>query len=232
VWQVALAYATTLILFVLANKSTTAANAIFLQSAAPLYLAVLGPIVLKEHVRRDEWWVMAVIAIGLVVCFRAEAAAVETAPDPVHGNLLAIASGIFYAIMVLGLRWMGRHGTGGSGLAAVALGNLLAFVVALPLALPVAAVTAQDVAVVGYLGVFQIGVSYLLVTVALRVVPALEASLLLLVEPVLNPVWAWMAHGETPGSGALVGGLIILLGTSILAIRGARRSLAPAQTPN
>lgn len=222
---VALAYAATLILFVLANKATTAASAIFLQSAAPLYLAILGPLVLKEYVRRDEWWLMGLIAVGLVICFRAESSAVHTAPDPVRGNILAIASGVCYALMVLGLRWLGRH-EGNHGLAAVAMGNILACLIALPLALPVASVSPADALVVGYLGAFQIALAYVLVTAALKFVPALEASLLLLVEPVLNPLWAWLAHGESPGFGALVGGLVILTGTAILAVNGARRAAA------
>jgi drug/metabolite transporter (DMT)-like permease len=219
---VAVAYAATLILFVLANKATTAASAIFLQAGAPLYLAILSPLLLGEHVRRDEWWIMGLIAVGLVICFRAESTAVATAPDPLLGNLLAIASGICFAFMVLGLRWLGRH-EGDHGVAAVAMGNVLACFVALPMALPVPHVSVQDAAVVGYLGVFQIALAYFLVTAALKVVPALEASLLLLLEPVLNPVWAWLVHGEQPGHAALLGGVIILTGTVVLAVRGARR---------
>ena len=224
---VAIAYAATLILFVLANKATTAASAIYLQSAAPLYLAVLSPLLLREHVRRDEWWLMGLIAVGVVICFRAESMVVATAPDPVRGDLLAIASGVCYAFMVLGLRWLGRH-EGDRGVAAVAMGNLLACLVALPMALPVEHVAVQDAAVVGYLGAFQIALAYFLVTAALKVVPALEASLLLLVEPVLNPVWAWLVHGEQPGRAVLLGGLIILAGTVTLAVRGARRVPVPS----
>ncbi len=225
---VAIAYAATLVLFVLANKATTSANAIFLQSAAPLYLAIASPFVLGERVRRDEWWVMGLIALGLVICFRAESTVGATAPDPVRGNILGVASGVCYAAMVLGLRWLGRH-EGERGLAAVALGNILACVAALPLALPVAHATATDLVVVGYLGVFQIGLAYVLVAGAMRIVPALEASLLLLVEPVLNPVWAWLAHGEQPGRAALLGGLIILGCTVVLAVRGARRGALAAE---
>lgn len=225
-WSVGAAYAFTLISFVLANKLTSSANAIFLQSAAPLYLAILGPLLLGERTRRDELWVMAAIGLGLVICFRSEGAVVPTAPDPGRGNLIAILSGIFYAIMVLGLRWIGTH-EGDKGIAAVALGNLLAFVIALPMALPVASYTIRDVAIVAYLGVVQIGLAYVLVSSALRVVPALEAALLLLVEPVLNPVWSWWVHGENPGAGSLVGGVIILASTIVLAIRGTREQAPP-----
>lgn len=225
---VAVAYATTLVFFVLANKATTSANAIFLQSAAPLYLAIASPFVLGERVRRDEWWVMGLIALGLVICFRAEAAVAVTAPDPVRGNIFGVVSGFGYAAMMLGLRWLGRH-EGDRGLAAVALGNIIACVVTLPMALPVTHATVTDLAVLGYLGVFQIGLAYVLVAGAMRIVPALEASLLLLLEPVLNPVWAWLAHGEAPGRAALLGGLLILGCTTVLAVRGARRSARAAE---
>jgi drug/metabolite transporter (DMT)-like permease len=230
-WLVAVAYAGTLVFFVLANKLTTSANAIFLQSAAPLYLAILSPLVLRESVRRDEWWLMGAIAVGLFVCFRADSVAVATAPDPVRGNVLAVGSGVCYALMVLGLRWISTHETD-RGLAAVTIGNLLACLTVLPMALPVAQVGARDVLVILYLGVFQIGLAYVLVSRALRIVPALEASLLLLVEPVLNPVWAWLVHGERPGLAALGGGLIILAATLVLALRGARAvASGPASEP-
>ncbi len=220
-WTVASAYAGTLILFVLANKLTSSANAIFLQSAAPLYLAILGPWLLHEKTRRDELWLMGAIGLGLIICFQSEGTLAATAPNPGRGNLLAVLSGIFYAFMVIGLRWIGTH-EGEKGIAAVALGNVLGFLIALPMAWPVASWTARDIAVLIYLGVFQIGLAYVFVSYALRYVPALEASLILLVEPVLNPVWAWMVHDEKPGSTSLLGGAIILVSTIVLAVRGAR----------
>lgn len=222
-WLVAISYAFTLVLFVLANKLTTSANTIFLQSAAPLYLAVLGPLLLRERVRRDEWWLMVVIGVGLVICFRGESAVAATAPDPVRGNVLALFSGVTFAFMMLGLRWISRR-EGDKGIAAVTIGNLLACLTALPMALPVAAVSTADLVILLYLGVFQIGVAYVLVTRGLQYVPVLEASLLLLVEPVLNPVWSWLVHGEQPGPGVLAGGLLILAAAAVLAIRGARSS--------
>lgn len=220
-WAVASAYAVTLISFVLANKLTSSANAIFLQSAAPLYLAILGPLLLHEKTRRDELWLMGAIGLGLIICFQSEGTVAATAPNPGRGNLLAVLSGVFYAFMVIGLRWIGTH-EGEKGIAAVALGNVLAGLIALPMALPVLTWTGRDVTVLLYLGVFQIGAAYYFVSYALRYVPALEASLLLLVEPVLNPVWAWLVHGEEPGSASLLGGVIILASTIVLAVRGAR----------
>ena len=101
-------------------------------------------------------------------------------------------------------------------MAAVVSGNLTAFLVALPMALPLGPHSAGRLGGGDrYLGVFQIAVAYVLVTSALRHIPALEASLILLIEPVLNPVWAWLFQGERPGPWALVGGAIILGATTL-----------------
>ena len=213
---VGFAYATCLTLFVLANRLTSAANTIFLQSTAPLYFLVLGPWLLKEPIRRQDLGFMAAVGLGLALFFVSTEAPMATAPDPVTGNLLALTSGFFWALTVCGLRWMGAAGgEHGSPVAAVVSGNLTAFLVSLPMALPVGQHAPADWAVIGYLGVFQIALAYVLVTSALRHIPALEASLILLIEPVLNPVWAWIFQGERPGAWALLGGGIILGATTL-----------------
>lgn len=223
---VGVAYASTLVLFVVANKLTTSANTIFLQSTAPLYLLVLSPFLLGEPVERRDIGFMLAVGAGLVFFFVGVEPPVRTAPDPARGNLLAALSGVTWALTVCGLRWMASKGeAGGSPVAAVVSGNLTAFFAALPMALPLDGMSVQPVdwLVVAYLGVFQIGVAYILVTSALRSVGALEASLLLLVEPALNPVWSWLMHGERPGTWALTGGAIILGSTVVRAWLDARR---------
>jgi len=106
---------------------------------------------------------------------------------------------------------------------------VIAFLAALPFALPVGSHTAADWALIGYLGVFQIALAYVLVTRALTTMPALEASLILLIEPVLNPVWAWIFQGERPGIWALVGGGVILGATTVRAVLDARRGPEAAE---
>jgi len=215
-WRPALvgvAYAATLILFVTANKLTTSANTIFLQATSPVYLLLLGPLVLKEPVRPRDFWVVAAVLAGLVLFFVGNEAPVVTAPDPARGNLLALLSGFCFAVTIAGLRWLSR-GTEDTGLATVAIGNLIAFFWGLPFALPVTSAAPMDWGVILYLGAIQIGLAYACLTRGLRQVPALEASLLLMVEPVLNPVWAWLVHGEYPGSSSLAGGLVILAATA------------------
>lgn len=230
---VGVVYAATLTLFVLANKLTTSANTIFLQSTAPLYLLLLGPWLLHEHVRPRDVGVMLAVAVGLLLFFLGSERPMATAPDPVRGNILAALSGVAWAFTVVGLRWLGtveRQG-GGSGLAAVVIGNLLAFAGCLPFALPLGGHPARDWLTIVYLGVFQIGLAYILVTSALRQLRAFEASMILLIEPALNPLWAWAVHGEVPGPWAFAGGAIILGATTLKTWLDTRNELPPEPEP-
>ena len=211
---VGIAYAGCLTLFVLANRLTTAANTIYLQSTAPLYLLVLAPWLLEEPVRREDLGFMLAVAAGLALFFVGVDQPVVTAPDPERGNLLALGSGFCWALAVGGLRWLSARPGRGSPAAAVVSGNLTALLVSLPMALPVGSHTLGDWAIIGYLGVFQIALAYVWVTSAIHSIPALEASVILLLEPVLNPVWAWVVQRETPGAWALLGGAIILGATT------------------
>ena len=120
VLPVATAYASTLILFVTATKLTTAANAIFLQSTAPLYVLVLGLVLLHERVRRSDLAFGAAVATGLGLFFAARQGALATAPDPERGNLLALLSGVAWALTIVGLRWLGKR-SGSGAIATVAV---------------------------------------------------------------------------------------------------------------
>jgi len=125
---------------------------------------------------------------------------------------------------VTGYRWLARQAGGDPGVvaAAAAAGNLIVFLACLPWALPLMAGRPGDWLVVIYLGVFQLGLAYVFLSRAIGRIPALEASLFLLVEPVLSPLWAWLVHGETPGRLALVGGVVILGATGAKAWQDAR----------
>ena len=214
------AHAATMVLFVLSNKLTTAANTIFLQSTAPLYVLVLAPLLLRERARRSDMLLMAAIAGGMALFFLDLEPAGASAPDPFLGNVLSATAGVTWALTLLGLRWLARTegdgsaASGDQGVAAVVVGNALACLVTLPAALPVTGSTTLDWVTLGYLGVVQIALAYLLLTYGFRRVPAFEASLLILLEPTLNPVWAWLVHNEVPGAWALGGGAIILLSTT------------------
>jgi len=213
---VSLFYAATVLLFVLANKLTTSANTIFLQSTAPLYILMLAPWLLHERSRPFDLVVIALLAVGLSMFFIGSEQPLRTATNPVLGNILAATAGVTWAFTIMGLRKLGRAEGGTASVSAVVVaGNLLAFLVALPFALPVHQARPVDWAIVSGLGVVQIGVAYVFLTRAMRDVPALEASVLLLLEPALNPLWSWIVHGERPGPWSNAGGVLILGATAL-----------------
>lgn len=207
-WPVALTacfYAAMLIAFVVANKLTTSANAIFLQSTAPLYIFLFSPLILREKIRRSDALVFAAIVCGMALLLHGGFGG-RTA-----GNLVGLLSGLAWASTLTGLRWLERNAPPGSAQATAALGNLIAFFACLPLALPVTAAGPRNAAVILYLGIFQIGLAYICLNTAIRHVRAIETATLLLIEPVFNPTWAWILAGENPGGYALAGGALIVL---------------------
>ena len=225
-------YAATLILYVLANKNTSAMNAIFLQSTAPIYIVLFGPWLLGERTRSRDLALMVLMAAGLVLLLTGEVATTEVALAPSRGNLYGVLAGVCWALTLMGLRAMER-GPGGAGgsVSAMVAGNAIAFCVALPFAMPVVASTPGDWLWVAYLGVFQVALAYVLLTAGMRRVPAFEASLLLLVEPVFNPLWTFWGHGEAPGRFAFMGALLVLLATALKPLLD-HRAARPAEEPH
>ncbi|HMR09141.1 MAG TPA: DMT family transporter [Polyangiaceae bacterium] len=224
---VGLAYAGTMILFVTANKLTTAANTIFLQSTAPLYVLLASPWLLGERAKKSDALYMAVLAAGLAMFFVGGRTPDRLAPNPTLGNVLAVLAGVTWGGTVLGLRWLSQpdqRGRTPSNLTGVLAGNVFAFLFCLPLAYPFGAVSAPDALSLVYLGVIQIALSYVLLSGGLSKIPALEGSLLLTVEPVLNPIWAFWMHGEFPGPWAAAGGGLILGATVLRTASGYRSS--------
>jgi drug/metabolite transporter (DMT)-like permease len=129
--------------------------------------------------------------------------------------VLGAVSGLAWAIVVAGLRWTGRQDkTGADGLATVFAGNMIAFFVAFVPALPFNQIAIPDILAVLYLGTCQVALAYYCLTKGIRHVGAFEASVVMLVEPALNPVWTWLMLGERPGVLACIGGAILLLGTA------------------
>ena len=212
---VGVAFAVTMILFVTANTLTTATNAIFLQTTAPLYVLLLGPLLLREHLRRTDLPVVALLGAGAALFFVTAEPPLATAPSPVAGNITAAASGVTWALTVVGLRWLGRvsstPGRDPAGIAIV-LGNTLAFIFCVPFAWPLVSATTIDWAIVGYLGVFQIGLAYVCLVRGVRGTRAFDVALLLVLEPVLSTLLAWAVHNEVPSTWAAAGSVVIVLG--------------------
>lgn len=207
----ALAYAVTLVSFVVATKLTTSGAAIFLQSTAPLWVVVLSPALLGERFDRRDAPYLVVAALALALVFFGSQQAVATAPRPRLGNAIALLSGLSFALILITFRRLAQTDPAHDrSIPAAVLGNTLAFVACLPFALPVEHVALRDALAVAYLGAVQVGLAYFFLGRGLRSVPAFQASLLLLLEPVVNPVLTWLVHGEQPSALAALGGLILI----------------------
>ena len=214
VFGVGIFYAATLVLFVLATKLTSSAHAIFLQSTAPLYLLLLAPWLLHEPRRRSDLIMVSVVAAGAILLLFGAQHVGATAPDPTRGNWYGALSGITWALTMTGLRWFGKHEDATESPATVVVaGNIIAFLACLPMALPVTHATTADIEVLIYLGVVQIGLAYMALTRSIRHLPAIEATTLLLLEPVFNPLWTWLLQGERLGATTVAGGALILCAT-------------------
>ncbi|HEV2859699.1 MAG TPA: DMT family transporter [Pyrinomonadaceae bacterium] len=212
-------YAALLILFVVANKLTTAANAIFLQYTAPVYVLVFEPWMYGERRRLGDLFVVLACVAGMSLFFVG-----QLRPDDVAGNLTALASGLCFAFFLLLLRHprAGRVNRASSTL----YGNLIICLVTLvPFARGAGELTARDLGIVFYLGVFQIGVAYTLFTLGIRRgVRSLDAGIVGYVEPMLNPVWVFLFIGERPSGWAVLGGAVIIAAVMAHTITLAKRS--------
>jgi DME family drug/metabolite transporter len=220
-------YAVLLILFVLATKATTAANAIFLQYTAPVYLLVLEPLIYKEKFRPRDLITVLVCVGGMALFFVG-----QLRPQDVTGNFLALASGLCFALYFLLLRHPRAREVNRAS--SVIYGNILAVILTAPWGLAaVSNLSLHDTFAVVYLGVVQLGIAYALFTVAMsRGVRSLDAGIICYIEPVLNPVWVFLVLGEQPSRWALLGGTIIIFAVithMLLDARLKRRSTPPLE---
>ncbi|MCG2786135.1 MAG: EamA family transporter [Anaerolineae bacterium] len=211
-WVAALSSVLTQLLYITAIQMTTAANAIFLQYTAPIYILLLGYWLLREKPSKADWVAMLVIFAGLGLFFGD-----RLSPGGFTGNLLAIISGVTMALMTVAMRAQKDGSPAESFLLANLLGMLLGgyFVFQQPW-------TIANWGSIAYLGIFQIGLAFLLYSLAIKVIPALEATLIGTLEPILNPLWVFLLLGEMPGPLALLGGLVVLAGVVISSIASAR----------
>lgn len=196
----AIAYTVTVMAFVAATKLTTAANAILLQYTSPVYVAVLSAIFLKEKPCMYDWLTLSAVGGGMVLFFQD-----QVSGGGLIGNLLAIGSGMTMAIVTVLLRGQ----KDGSPFSTVFWGNVLTFICGLPFVFDSSPGVSGWVATLG-MGVFQLGFAYILYTTAIQRVTALEASIVTMIEPLLNPIWVFLLLGEMPGYWALIGGTVIL----------------------
>ncbi len=202
----AVLYAALLILFVVATKLTTAANAIFLQYTAPVYVLILEPIFYKEKFRARDFVTVAACVAGMSLFFVG-----KLRPQDVTGNLFALASGVCFALFFLLLRHSKARQVNRA--ASAIYGNLIVVVLCAPAFLGAVkrGISPEDYARLAYLGIVQIGFAYLLFTAAMaRGLRSLDAGIIGYVEPVLNPIWVFLFLGERPSGWAIIGGAIII----------------------
>jgi len=194
-------------LFITSTKLTTAANSIFLQYTAPLYVVLLGYWVLREKPSRSDWIAMSLIFFGMILFFGD-----QLSPDGFYGNLLAMLSGVTSAIMVVSFRAQ-KDATPEDS---ILIASLVIAVFGFPFILNEPQ-TVTNWLSISYLGIFQIGLAFILFTKGIKHIPALEANLIGTLEPILNPVWVFLFLGERMGQSALLGGLVVLGGVIISA---------------
>lgn len=209
----ALCYLFTNLFFISATKLTSAANAIFLQYACPIYIVIFGAWLLKEKPRRADWIALAIILVGLALFFGD-----KLTFNGFYGNVLAVLSGVTFAGTMIFMRLQ----KDAQPARTLLLGNAISALIGLPFMLGETSFPLTDFAILLYLGTFQIGLSFLLYSLAIKHIHALEANLILTLEPILNPIWVFLVIGERPGPLALVGGLLVLGAVTFRAMVSAR----------
>lgn len=190
--------------FVMANRFTTAANAIVLQYAAPVFILIISAVFLKQKLRKKEIIAVAITMIGIVLFFFD-----QLSPGNLLGNVFGILAGIFLALMLV---MVGQGGKNDSiRMTGILLAHCLTSIIGTPIGLlGTTSTTGTEILYIVILGIFQLGIPYVLFSIATRDCPPLACSLIAMLEPLLNPVWVAIFVGEMPGIIALVGAVIII----------------------
>ena len=198
--------------FAVANKLTTAANAIVLQFTSPVFIVIFSALILKKRIRRNDALVVSFTLIGIALFFFD-----QLKPGYILGNFVAIAAGMFMAGMFMAVGELERE----QRFSGILIGQSLTFLVGLPFIIA----TRPEFTVVStlsilILGVFQLGISYVLYVESTQYCPPLACSLLGAAEPLLNPVWVLIFDGERPGIFALIGGVIVVVSITLWCVFG------------
>jgi drug/metabolite transporter (DMT)-like permease len=209
----AVSYTSLVILFVSATKATTSANAILLQYTSPIYIAIFGGWLLNEKAKLREWITILFVIGGMVLFFMD-----DMAGGSMKGNVLAILSGVALGFNTMFM----RREKDADPLENVFWGSILTILVSIPFMFDKAPSPKGWIGLI-LLGVFQIGVSYILYAKAIKNITALESTFISLVEPLLNPVWVFLTIGELPGMWSVMGGIIVLVSVTVSCLKPKRR---------
>ena len=202
-------YTLVVTLFVMANKLTTAGNAILLQYTAPVYVALFGYMFLGEKSTFIDWATIMILLLGLALFFFD-----DLSFDGYLGNVLAILSGMSFAGLTLLLRKQKDDSPSDS----ILLGNMLTLVIGLPVIVGGTEFDLNSIILILLLGVLQLGIPYILYTTAIKHVTALDAIIFPIIEPILNPILVFIVLGETLGAWSVFGGALVLSGVIFRAI--------------
>jgi drug/metabolite transporter, DME family len=201
----AVSFAGILIFFVIATKLTTAANAIFLEFTAPIYLLFLEPVFLKTKFNKKNLITVVVCITGMVLFFFG-----KLEVGNILGNLIAILSGISFAFFSLFLKWKKQLHKNPNTLNNIVIGNLIVTIFCIPLVYDKLSINLTEASILIYMGVIQIGISYVIFNEAIKYVSATESMIIAMLEAIFNPIWVFIGIGEEPSVFAVAGGIIIL----------------------
>ena len=221
--KIAIALAGVCSTFVAANKLTTAANAIVIQYCAPVYVLLYIAFVQKKKLRPLDIAVVPITILGVSLCFIG-----QMGNGHLAGDIVAVISGVFFAAMFIYSEGVSEQ-TRASG---IMQGQFLTAIIGLPVLIATKpAFTPTAIGGILILGIFQIGIAYVLYSIAIKNAPLLTCSLLAVLEPLLNPVWVFLFAGENPGVWSLVGGVIVVVVITLWYVYDARHATAQTE-PN
>ena len=203
-------YAGVLFFYVIAMKKTTAANAIFLQSTAPIYVLIFEPIINKTSYDKSNFITIGICFFGMILFFLG-----DLTPGQLEGNIYGLMAGILFAAFFLGMKKNERKFQESS----IFLGNIIVAFICVPFIFTIDDLTFSDLWMVSFLGVFQIAIAYAFFSFGLKRVLAVEASIISMVEPVLTPFWVFIGYREVPSTATIIGGFIIIVAISVRTIQ-------------
>jgi len=220
----ALAHSATMILFIAANKYTTAANAILLQYVCPITTALLAALILKEKTRIEHWAAVFFVMMGMVIIFLD-----KLGRGQIAGNILALCSALTFSFVFIFM----RKQKDGSPLESFLLSHWITAAIGLgvTLFLPMPVFTLTAVGAITAMGIFQIGFASVLFSYGIKRISAINANLITVIEPVFNPVWVLIIIGEIPTINTLIGGVIIIAAVTGASLISARRGNGSTAEP-
>ncbi|MFR7985339.1 MAG: DMT family transporter [Clostridia bacterium] len=213
--------------FVSANKLTTAANAIVLQYTSPIFILIISALFLHQQIKKREAAVVCAAAAGILLFFLD-----QLSPGNIAGNLLGILAGLFLSIMFILIGLAGNNDS--IRMSGILFAHIFTALVGIPVgAVFTASISTREICLILILGIFQLGIPYILYAIAAKDCSPLACSLIGMLEPLLNPVWVFLFDGESPGPFALAGAAIVIAAVAcwcVIENRNQRLSELPTET--